>query len=158
MRLKKSSFGAGAVLAVVALLSSTATANATVESKSQRFANWTYQQCVQGDASNANLYPRTCSTSVRLQYWTWSGVFNGNTKLVNLASGHCLDSNDAGDVYVLKCDAGSHYQVWQVHLPSGGTPWIVNTQTHRNLEQEANGTYKTMPPNQSELRQRFTIG
>ncbi|SEP39118.1 RICIN domain-containing protein [Amycolatopsis saalfeldensis] len=158
MRLKKASFGAGAVLAVAALLSGTATASATVESKSQRFANWTYQQCIQGDAANANLYPRACSTSLRLQFWTWSGVFNGNTKLVNLASGRCLDSNDKGDVYALPCNSSSFYQVWQVHLPSGGTPWIVNAQTHRNLEQEANGTYRTMPPDQSNLRQRFTVG
>ncbi|NLU80728.1 hypothetical protein HCA58_20640 [Micromonospora sp. HNM0581] len=62
----------------------------------------------------------------------------GHNMLRNWASGRCLDSNAAGDVYSLPCQFGNRYQLWEPRLVARSGYDVVtlwNVQTGRCLHQ-----------------------
>ncbi|MFJ8186586.1 RICIN domain-containing protein [Streptomyces sp. NPDC096105] len=72
----------------------------------------------------------TCDSENASQAWFWD---SGSIR--NLISFLCLDSNSAGDVYMLQCNGGT-YQQWSVD----GQNRRVNKQTGRCLARTT-GTY-----------------
>ncbi|OYN92079.1 RICIN domain-containing protein [Parenemella sanctibonifatiensis] len=65
----------------------------------------------------------------------------------NLATGRCLDSNQAGEVYGLACQ-NSGYQRWEIYERPGVDEFmLVNSETARCLDSNAAGAVYTLPCN-----------
>lgn len=80
----------------------------------------------------------------------WAGA-RGPVNVVNGQTGWCLDSNDAGDVYSLPCQAGNQWQQWDVFTVSEAPDWwrgvfvYRNRVTGRALQVNADGSVRTEP-------------
>jgi hypothetical protein len=100
------------------------------------------------------------------QQWSEAGVLRSPTeaseliggafftRLVNVRTGLCLDSNAVGDVYALPCERDNRYQEWSRHWPiRGAVPDAVrdlvavysSQATGRCLSIGADHVLRTMP-------------
>jgi hypothetical protein len=84
-------------------------------------------------------------------YSNWADA-QGPVQIVSAANQWCLDSNEAGDVYVKPCEAGNAHQTWAVHTyqaneaePSKGVFVYVNYATDRALQINRDGSVRTEP-------------
>ncbi|MFF1723174.1 RICIN domain-containing protein [Streptomyces sviceus] len=94
------------------LLASTPASAATTS----RFANYRYGECLR-ETSETGLKGDRGTTGHGSLLWQWNGRLNTSTNLKNNFWGRCLDSNDRGDVYPVRCNGGS-YQEWRTFQPA----------------------------------------
>jgi hypothetical protein len=71
-----------------------------------------------------------------------------STTLTDVATALCLDSNDTGAVYTLRCNGGN-YQQWLLKPVTGYTTEynIIDAQTARCLDSNGSGQIYTLPCN-----------
>lgn len=157
MNLRKIGFAVAAAAVMTTTLFGSATASAGPEAVTDRFANYAAQQCITSN-TDGGLRAGACTPITRLKQWTWSGVINGTTTITNLGTGYCLDSNEAGHVYSLRCN-GTDYQKWVVIQPAPGSAILLqNLETRRCLQQNSSGLYSTQEQDRNSRVQRWTIG
>jgi hypothetical protein len=74
------------------------------------------------------------------QVWEWNGHFDPNTytTIRGVPQGACLDSNEYGDVYMLKCNYGGN-QYWRVTLNDQRLAVIENFATGLCLQEPSQG-------------------
>jgi ricin-type beta-trefoil lectin protein len=72
--------------------------------------------------------------------WDWYGQITPHvwSTIRGVPEGSCLDSNTAGDVYMLSCNGGP-YQYWRVFRPDTGLPVIQDYATGLCLSEPASG-------------------
>ncbi|MFI7502743.1 RICIN domain-containing protein [Streptomyces sp. NPDC049687] len=96
------------------------------------------------DTNSNDVYTHTRASGGQ-QYWRWTMTVTTTTtqyQIKSYAYGGCLDSNYAGDVYLLGCNGGN-YQRW-AKVDAGGAFYIVNMQTGRCLDSNYAGEVYTL--------------
>jgi hypothetical protein len=68
---------------------------------------------------------------------------DATTRNVNVATGRCLDSNHAGDVYTLGCNGGN-YQLWRVEYHGTSAGELRDVATGRCLDSNHAGEVYTL--------------
>ncbi|EDY56525.1 conserved hypothetical protein [Streptomyces sviceus ATCC 29083] len=145
-----------ALIAAVGLALLTSTPASAADTTS-RFANYRYGDCLR-ESSESGLKGDRCTTGRGSLLWQWNGRLNTNTTLKNNFWGRCLDSNDRGDVYPLRCNGGS-YQKWRTVQPAARSAVMLQSVgTGRCLYQQDDGYYRTARCDRGAQNQRFTIG
>ncbi|MEV0210732.1 hypothetical protein AB0H97_36695 [Streptomyces sp. NPDC050788] len=145
---------AAAGLTLPLLTPTPASAAATATS---RFASYRYGDCLR-EADETTLKGDRCTSGRGSLLWHWNGRLNTNTTLKNTVWGRCLDSNDRGDVYPLRCNGGS-YQKWRTVQPATRSAIMIQSVgTGRCLYQQDDGYYRTARCNRDAQNQRFTVG
>ncbi|OAA29194.1 hypothetical protein UG55_10035 [Frankia sp. EI5c] len=89
------------------------------------FVNQSSGKCLGGD-TQYNAFAHNCGYGTDQQWGLYVGAV---TWVVNKATGMCLDSNNAGHVYVLPCADGRAYQKWRLVDLGGGLFSFVNQPT-----------------------------
>ncbi|MEX5631802.1 RICIN domain-containing protein [Parafrankia sp. FMc2] len=101
------------------------------------FVNQSDGRCLGSDAQY-NAFSHSCSNGPDQQWTLYLGT---TTWVINRATGMCLDSNNAGHVYVMPCSSSRAYQNWRLVDLGGGLFSFVNQPTGRCLGADAGYPY-----------------
>lgn len=117
--------GGSAIVASMAIATT-----AIAAPKVERYANFATKYCLQSyGTSLGSVYATVCQKSSNYQKWTV--ISSGTNRILqNVATGYCLDSNRARQVYALKCNGGNN-QKWTVTRTVRNT---VSYLTFKNVE------------------------